>query len=239
MMVKKTAIDGFLLLSLLLVGCTSAPMSNTGSGGQTSARAHPVRQPTTGFTAPAGRSGTAAAARTSGVRPRRTEVQPTQSTMASAPQEPRNPRGNVVASGADSTESGRPEKNIPEDVSFGAQRESLIDSLNQARSRARERSKELESLTTALREAQTELKTVKAERDGLERDLEARNAEVKELRTALKEWKQNVLGYREKMREAEKAEMQALKQIIVLLQKARKASAGNQKQADRKGEGQS
>lgn len=72
-----------------------------------------------------------------------------------------------------------------------------------------------------------------------DRELTDANALLVEMRTELARWKESVLGYRSEMRDAQKAQLEALSKVIMLLggtEEPAPAAAGSAKGADAGGD---
>ncbi|MCY2932037.1 MAG: hypothetical protein NTV86_21595 [Planctomycetota bacterium] len=77
--------------------------------------------------------------------------------------------------------------------------------------------KENRALTEKSQALQQQLDTNKAQLAAAQKELNEANAMLKELETRLTKWQENVLGYRQEMREAQKAQMEAMARVIKLL----------------------
>ena len=125
----------------------------------------------------------------------------------------------IQPSGEPDSGGSRPEE-VSDEVAFGTARRSLTSSLSRARKRIQSQQAEIQQLQETLHSSQSELKDVKEERDRLKAKVSEQGKRVESLKQAVQDWKENVLGYRDEMRQAEKAEMQTLKQIIMLLRQS-------------------
>jgi chromosome segregation ATPase len=133
-----------------------------------------------------------------------------------------NPTGEAKTARAQTEANAerRSSRRIRDEVAFNSGRAALTESLSEAKKRIETQDKEINRLKEAVRESEAEVSQLKGERDRLQQDLAEHKKRVESLKKALSEWKENVLGYRDEMRAAEKSEMEALKQIIMLLRKA-------------------
>jgi len=109
------------------------------------------------------------------------------------------------------------------DASFTGNQSTLTQSLDNALDQVNRQHAELQQLERKLGESQAELAAGTVRIEELTKALEASNTRVRKLEDALDKWKQDVLGFRDEMRQAEEAEMQALKEIIVLLKGFKRA----------------
>lgn len=93
----------------------------------------------------------------------------------------------------------------------------LTESLHSALQQVKEQRTRIRKLSEATAELKNEVARKEQKIEQLNSQLQTRTARVKKLEKAVDQWKQDVLSYRDEMRQAEKAEMQALTQIISLL----------------------
>ena len=70
----------------------------------------------------------------------------------------------------------------------------------------------------------------------MEKKLEERRSRIEKLKKAVAEWKKDVIGFRNEMRSAEEAQMQALQQIIALLRRSRGGSGKGDSEKSEAGE---
>jgi uncharacterized protein YhaN len=105
----------------------------------------------------------------------------------------------------------------PPDVPSGPARETLTEALDRAWQMLRQEREE----NARLRQSIAELQNGVAEKEARVKDLEGRlqeaQSELAHMEKALQQWKELVLGFRDEMREAERAELDTLKKIIKLL----------------------
>lgn len=88
--------------------------------------------------------------------------------------------------------------------------------------------KENRALTEKSQALQQQLDTSKTQLAAAQKELNEANAMLKDLETRLAKWQENVLGYRQEMRDAQKAQMEGLARVLKLLgdTSAPAASAG-------------
>ncbi len=125
--------------------------------------------------------------------------------------------------GKQKTRSGEP----VEEVVFGTERMTLTEALGRAEERIKIQKETIRGLEKELKKTRSELKEVRTQRDNLRGKMETYKKQLSEFEKSMAKWKKDVLGFRDEIRHSEKAEMQALKQIIILLRKAggKKASS--------------
>jgi len=96
---------------------------------------------------------------------------------------------------------------------------SLTESLHDALGQVKEQRARIKTLNETVTELKQKLAAKTKEVEQLQSDLAERDERVKKLQGAVGKWKQDILGYRDEMRQAEEAEMKALTRIIALLKK--------------------
>ncbi len=105
------------------------------------------------------------------------------------------------------------------EIGFGPRSQPITETLERTvdmltRERARN-----ERLQERIAELEDELAAKNRETRELNDKLTGADSEVRQLEQSLEKWKADVLGFRDEMRQAEEAEMQALQEIIALLRK--------------------
>lgn len=113
-----------------------------------------------------------------------------------------------------------------EDIRLDPGARPLTETLQQTMDELRSARRELSRLAERNRELEFELARKDAELERFNEELLKRDERVKSLEEALEQWKRDVLGFRDEMRHADEAQMEALKQIIILLRGFERVAVG-------------
>lgn len=100
---------------------------------------------------------------------------------------------------------------------------SLTESLHKALGQVKDQRARINAQSDTISELKEKLAVKEQEVKQLKEDLNERDDRVRKLQEAVDKWKQDILGYRDEMRQAEEAEMKALTRIIALLKKCSRA----------------
>jgi len=165
--------------------------------------------------------------------PERTGEQASQSpeTAVEKPNTEAN-EGNQQLAGADETTArrsadggpeaeGEQEGRVPTSVPLSGGRRSLTGALSNATQQLKKRSRQVDDLRQQVTELEKKLGKRKQKISGLKQKLKDCKSRIEKLQDAVEKWKEDVIGFRNEMRSAEEAEMQALKQVITLLRRSR------------------
>lgn len=107
---------------------------------------------------------------------------------------------------------------------------SLTESLHDALGQVKEQRARISALNEKIGELTEKLAAESQKVKELKSDLAERDERVQKLQDAVDKWKQDILGYRDEMRQAEEAEMKALTRIIALLKKCSAEEDTNQEE---------
>ncbi|KPK66192.1 MAG: hypothetical protein AMK73_00880 [Planctomycetes bacterium SM23_32] len=114
----------------------------------------------------------------------------------------------------------------PVEIQLGAQRPALTEKLDTALDRLAE----AEAANQTLRDTAAALEQKLAERDKtvgeLTAQLDTYGERIKSVEASLRQWQEDVLGFRDEMRDYEEAEIEVLQQIVQLLKGFKKETQG-------------
>ena len=197
---------------LMLAGCPGCSVLGGGGTG-TPAQSSPHGKPSPEASAPQSDNERAGGAPRKAATPER-ENQGQGKAPKEQPAETsggNNPESSAASAGeSDST---------PRSISLSPGRRSLTRALSNATRQLKNRSREVERLRSKVTELEKKIEGKKQKIEGLQKQLKQRESRIEKLKKGLKKWKKDVIGFRNEMRSAEEAEMQALKQVIALMRR--------------------
>jgi len=112
-------------------------------------------------------------------------------------------------------------------IKMNAPAPALTEALNSAMDRLAEQSAENARLKDTVAGLQKQLADRQAAAADLQRQLDECDVRIKEMEGALEKWKQDVLGFRDEMRNYEEAQIQVLQEVVNLLKGFKKDKGGS------------